>query len=375
MIEVDALIVGGGPAGLCAAKTISKEGFDCIVLEKNSEIGSPIKCAGGISRHIFQDAGIRKNDIFIRQEINKTKFYYYDEVYELATDLWKGYVVERKIFNKYLARDASNAGAQILVETKATGIEDRYGKKIAKVKSALGIEEIKSKIIIGADGANSTVGRLAGIRPLLRADEFASCINYEISGFDLKDNDAWHFIFSEEFPSGYGWIFPKGRDSANIGVSVSGKHKSTSSAFRFLFKKVPVVLDLLGDKYSVLSINRGIYPVCGPKPVNEIVSDGILLAGDAACIINPITGEGIAPAMLSGIAAGETACLALKDNKFDKDNLIIYDKKWRSKKYMGGLELGKDLDNAVLNKDAFFDAFSSKVATANERKEMIEAIK
>jgi len=373
MIDVDVLIVGGGPAGLCAAKTIAKEGFDCLVIEKNAEIGSLIKCAGGISRFLFQDTGVQKNDIFIRQQINRSKFYFYDEVYELTSDLWKGYVVDRKVFDNYLAREASNAGARILVETEAIGIENRNKKKIPCVNSTQGIREIQSNIIIGADGPVSKIGRLAGIRPLLKANEFTSCINYEISGFDLKERDVWHFIFAEEFPFGYGWIFPKG-DLANIGVSVLGKSKSTSQALHFLFNSVPVVRAMLNDQYSVLSVNRGIYPVCGPKPINEIVSDGILLAGDAACIINPITGEGIAPAMLSGIAAGETACIALNDDRFDKDSLGIYDEKWRSKKYMGGLELGEDLDEAFCNRDVFFEAFNNRATKSKLRTDMIEAI-
>jgi digeranylgeranylglycerophospholipid reductase len=369
-MECDVLVVGAGPAGSMAAKTAAEKNVKTILIEKNQTIGTPVRCGEGINKFLFKDTGIRKDDSFIRQKIDGTKIYFYDEVYNLTTDQWQGYVIDRKVFDKYLARQAAIAGTSVLVKTEAIDIKEKRDEKVVEVLSYGEEKKIKAKIVIGADGFESTVGRLVGIRKPWSLDEFVKGLEYEIGGLDLKENNLFHFMFGKEFPFGCGWIFPKGRDSANVGVAVSPK-ANAKKALEFLIHEYPKSKDMIGDNHSILEIKGGAMPISGPKSCDETVGDGVILAGDAAGIVDPITGEGITSSMISGIAAGETATSAIKNNDWSKSYLGKYVQLWREKTYCGTFKLGEDLDFLKQAQKLFFTAFTTKKVPTRVRENLI----
>ena len=158
-MKCDVLVVGAGPAGSMAAKTAAENDLNVILIERNKKIGFPVRCAEGINNFIFQDTGIKKNGSFIDQKITGTKIYFYDEVYELTSDQWRGYTIDRTIFDKYLAQLAEKAGARIFTETKAIGLNKYNNKWKVKTNTPKGFVTIDAKIVIGADGFESNVGK------------------------------------------------------------------------------------------------------------------------------------------------------------------------------------------------------------------------
>jgi flavin-dependent dehydrogenase len=127
-----------------------------------------------------------------------------------------------------------------------------------------------------------------------------------------------------------------------VGVGVDPKIDA-KKALHFFMNHYPKINKILGKKYSISETIAGAVPSNGPKPASELVGDGVLLVGDSAGIVEPITGEGITSSILSGISAGEVISNCLKRGVKDKKNLDVYDKTWRSKKYMGST-LGKEMD-------------------------------
>jgi len=373
MEEVDVLVVGAGPAGSMAAKTAAEGGLNVLLIEEHGKIGEPVQCAEGINKFLFEDTGIKKNNKFIRQKIRGTKICFYDEVYELKNDQWSGYTIDRKIFDRYLAENAKKAGAEVRTNTTAICMTDKGRKRLVTIRNNEDDSLIEASVVVGAGGFSCQVGRWAGIRRQWRITEFCKCLEYEAYNLNLQESDRFHLGFGEEFPDGYGWVFPTGKKTANIGVGVDPKC-NTEKALRYYINEYPFVKDLIGGKYSIKNIRGGGIPMIGPLPDDEIVADGILLVGDAAGIVDPITGEGITPSMLSGIAAGETIVEAGRKRMFKKDILKKYIEEYRNKQYVGKFPLGEDLDFLLSIKKIFFSIFSSKKIKKEMREEFILAI-
>ncbi len=370
-MKCDVLIVGAGPAGSMAAKTAAEKNADVVIIERNKNIGYPVRCAEGINKFLFRDTGIKKDDSFIEQIIDGTKIYFYDEIYELETEQWKGYTVNRTIFDKYLALEAETAGAKLLTATKAIGMKKKGKKWLINTKSDIGIADIETKIVIGADGFECSVGRWAGIRTKWKENEFCKCYELLLECPNLSEANKFHIAFGEEFPMGYAWIFPKNK-KANVGVGVTSK-ASAKKALNFFINKYPRIDNLLGNNYCIIEKRGGGIPTTGPRDVNEIVTDGLILVGDAAGMVDPITGEGICPSMISGIAAGETTCLCLEKNNWEKENLYEYQQRWMSKHYIN-TTMGENMSELLKLKEIVYTIFSNKKVKKREREEFISMI-
>ena len=372
-MNCDVLVVGAGPAGSMAAKTTAERGINTILIERNKTIGYPVRCAEGINKFLFQDTGIKKDNSFIEQEINGTKVYFYNEIYKLNSEQWKGYTVDRTIFDKYLAKLAEKAGSKIFTDTKAVGLKKDNNRWIVKIKTKKQYyNSIEAKIVIGADGFECNLGKWAGIRTKWNENEVCKCYELLLDCPNLKESDKFHMAFGEEFPMGYAWIFPK-RKKANVGVGTT-KKVNTTKALDFFINKYPKVDNILGRNYSIIEKRGGGIPMSGPKNIDETVSDGIILAGDAAGMVDPITGEGISFSMLSGISAGEAAAIGIERKEWNKKVLSIYEEIWRNKEFLGGNPLGEEFYMLKNIKDIFYHIFTHKTVSTSTRESLISTL-
>lgn len=164
--EYDVIVVGAGPAGSMAAYSAAS---DCYVLlvEKRQEIGTPVRCAEAIARQKLS-AFVPIEQKWIAADIARARIFAPDGTsIELPEETIRGdidVVLERKLFDKALARRAARAGAHVQVRTRATGLVFKGGAPRGIRATRLGEDnEIGAKIVIGADGIESQVGRWAGI--------------------------------------------------------------------------------------------------------------------------------------------------------------------------------------------------------------------
>src|SRR5579862_5090250 len=187
-IETDVLIVGAGPAGTMTAKWAAKHGARTLVIEKRQEIGSPVRCGEGISKEWLHDVGITPGR-WINLEVEGARIYSPSEkvfeINEKHAGNEVGYVVERDGFDKQLAIDAGNAGADILLKTSAVGIL-REGNRVVGVKAKQFGElfNIRAPITVGADGFESQIGRWAGLPTNLALKDMDSCLQYRMTNVD-----------------------------------------------------------------------------------------------------------------------------------------------------------------------------------------------
>ena len=307
--EYDVLVIGAGPGGSMAARYASRHGLKTLLVEKRPEIGVPVRCAEGISRDWMEEVEIEPQKRWIDAEIEGAKIYSPDEesIVELSAEMAGnevGFVLNREYFDKYLASLAVKEGADLWLKSPAIKIikEGNFVKGAIVRRFSKDIE-VRAKIVIGADGYESQVGRWAGLNTVLRERDIVSCIQYRMTNIDIEENFT-HFYIGSSAPGGYLWIFPKGKREANVGIGVSlNKLKSQGEVKKYLDDFIEKHPNL--KKGGILQIVTGAVSVC-PVP-KKIVGNGIMLVGDAARLIDPITGGGIANACRSGKWAGEIA--------------------------------------------------------------------
>jgi digeranylgeranylglycerophospholipid reductase len=333
-INVDVLVVGAGPAGSVTAKHAAKNGARTLMIEKRQEIGSPVRCGEGIARAWLDELGIRPNKKWISHQVQGARVVSPNGHVVTLTEKMAGnevgYVIERDNFDRALAEEAASAGAQVMVKTRAVDVIRRDGR-IAGVKARhMGLDfDIHAKVVIGADGFESQLGRWAGIDTSLKSSDINVCFEYTLKHIDIdtKYND---FYVGSCAPGGYIWVFVKGPDSANVGIGVQlSKIKAGEggAAKRYL--------DAFIAKHPELAKGSPIREVAGAvsccQPLDSVVADGIMLVGDAARMIDPLTGGGVANSCRAGKVAGEVAAQAVQAGDYSKKFFQAYEKGWRAK--------------------------------------------
>ena len=321
--KYDIIVVGAGPAGSTTARFAAQSGASVLVLEKDRDIGIPVRCAEGVSdvglRTIFQDIEER----WIENRISDVLFHSPTGKMVELNFKQVGYILNRKIFDYDLANMAVKAGADVLTKAYVYDLL-RENEGIAGVKfNHMGKEfHVKSKLVVGADGVESRVGRWAGINTRTQMRDMETCVQYTARDLDLSDKHLHLFFSSRVAPEGYLWVFPKGDGRANIGVGISGTAATKKAPKSYLN-------EFMAERYPHASVLNS---VAGGVPCDQtlqtIVLDGLMLVGDAAHQVNPITGGGIAPALVAGKIAGEVAGQAIEKGDVSAKAMQDYPKRW-----------------------------------------------
>lgn len=341
--KYDVVVVGAGPAGSIAAKTSAEKGLDVLLIEKRQEIGNPVRCAEGVSQ-----AGIKKHIMpdkkWIAAEVKGSRIYAPDgtrvDISEERSGKEVGYVLERKVFDRVLAQEAALAGAEVLVKTSATGLRMENGLvRGIQARSFGEMVTIESKIVIGADGIESKVGRWAGIDTHLAPKNIETCAQFLMTNIEVSDYSEF-YLGEKIAPSGYVWIFPKGQNSANVGIGILGSRSEKGRAIallqEFVAKRMP--------RGRIIEIVVGGVPVSGP--IERTIANGLMLVGDAARQSDPLTGGGIINAMDAGRIAGEVAFAAISKGDTSVKALEEYEKRWRA-------TIGKNISRSLVVKNLF----------------------
>jgi digeranylgeranylglycerophospholipid reductase len=331
-LRTDVLVIGAGPAGSMTAKWAAKAGAKVVMIEKRQEIGSPVRCGEGISKSWLEEVGIVPNSKWINVEVEGARIYAPNEkcleINEKNAGNEVGYVVERDGFDKALAIDAANAGADVLLKTAATGILRENGKIVGVKAKRFGEPfEIHAPVTIAADGFESQVGRWAGLPTNLALRDMDSCLQYRMTNVDC-DVRYCDFYLGKVAPGGYVWIFPKAEGLANVGIGVQlSQIKTMAEARKYL--------DAWIEKHPQYSKGKKIDMVGGgvsiSAPLKQTVTDGFMIVGDAARMIDPLTGGGIANGCIAGKICGEVAAQAARDRTPTKEFFQAYEKGWRSR--------------------------------------------
>jgi digeranylgeranylglycerophospholipid reductase len=154
-----------------------------------------------------------------------------------------------------------------------------------------------------------------------------------MADIDIDEHSTIFYLGNEVAPEGYLWVFPKGKRSANVGIGISGRksgdgHRAKDYLDRFVKKTFP-------DGKTIEYIPGGV-SVC--RPLECTVADGLVIAGDAARVVDPLTGGGIYNAMFTGRLAAEVAADCIGKGDVSRKALMAYDRSWRESKMGKAIE-------------------------------------
>jgi digeranylgeranylglycerophospholipid reductase len=341
MPEFDIVVIGSGPGGATAARFAAANGLRVLLVDKKQELGAPIQCSGAVSFNALEQTGVSPSSEFILEDIYGFAIYNTkgekkavdyrqikpDEYGSSEGNKPLGYVVDRRRFDRYLATQAERAGVTIWLKTEAIGyrVLDNGNCEVDLNKFNEAIT-VKAKVVVGADGVQSQVGKWAGIKTHIKLSELASCLQFVVDG--VATEGLLEIITGHQWaPGGYAWVFPKGHGYAEIGLGVT-RTMCTDNAQTYLdhFIKNSFFKERFKN-CRILEIQGGGVPLAAPLKIQY--ADNLILVGDAARHVNSITGGGIHTALNSGKIAGEfLAELILSGKPTDKNNLKGYHDNW-----------------------------------------------
>ena len=335
--KYDVVVVGGGPAGALAAKTAVEKGLSALIVEKRPAIGAPVRCAEGIGKEALQEF-IDPDPRWISAEMTGAGIVAPDGFFmKLESGMAGnkvGYILDRKVFDRELVWKAAEAGADVAVKSRAcSAILENGIVKGARVEHGGKITDVRAQVVIAADGVESKFSKWCGIDTTVPAREIMSSVQYVMTDIDIDPGATIFYLGNEVAPEGYLWIFPKGKRTANVGIGISGKksgsgHRAKDYLDKFVKKTFP--------HGKTIEFIPGGVSVC--RPLECTVADGLLITGDAARVVDPLTGGGIYNAMFTGRLAALVAADCIGKGDVSKKALMKYDKEWRASKMGKSIE-------------------------------------
>jgi digeranylgeranylglycerophospholipid reductase len=330
----DVMVIGGGPTGAIAAKTAAEAGLSTLLVEKRPAIGAPVRCAEGIGKELLHAFFPDPDPKWVSAEIEKAQIIAPDG-YSLTLNPQQagtqvGYCLDRKIFDRELVWQAANAGADVMVKTRASAPIMVNGAVCgAKLEYNGIVTDISASVTIAADGVESKFSRWCGIDTTVPLREIETGAQYLMTNLDIDNHATEFYVGNDVAPGGYVWVFPKGDGAANVGIAIAGDRAAPGArAINYLNK----FIDKRFPNGKKIELVAGGVSVC--KPLDCTVADGLLIAGDAARVSDPLTGGGIFNGMYTGKLAAEIGVQALSAGDVSKAKLMPYDDEWRVS-YMG----------------------------------------
>ncbi|MFC2108089.1 NAD(P)/FAD-dependent oxidoreductase [Candidatus Bipolaricaulota bacterium] len=365
----DVVVVGGGPAGLAAAIGLAEARLAVSMIEVKPAIGTSVACAEGVNQYIEQDTGFQINR-HITQEIISSCVHIGRDRTDLPHGFFSGAVIDKRSLLQTLAEQAEVSGARIHRQVRFLRADFSAQHAILHVSDRGRIAQMRARIVIGADGPISLVAQ-SRLGPRYTQLALMRCAQLVVQNTVIPQAETtqFHFFFMPNNNAGYGWMFPKSTSSANIGVGSFDPSVNVRRTLEELVSSNPLV-DQVVRKASKVTLTGGLVPVSGPRDAEQLVSDGVLLAGSAGGIVEPIMGEGIGPALSSGCAAADAVQAALANGGREREHLLPYMPLWRGKTYLGTHKLGEVLDETAKSLPFFY----SQVAKAHTRRKPAMAL-
>ncbi|PSN17441.1 dehydrogenase [filamentous cyanobacterium CCP5] len=291
----DCLVVGAGPAGATAAYHLAKQGHSVLILEKE-RLPRYKPCGGGVSPQIARWFDYDFAPV-ISQTVTQVRMTYNleDEVIaDLAEPIW---MVRRNEFDHYMVQQAQAKGAELWEGTKVTGLAlESAGWRLSTTA-----DSVTGRYLIAADGARGPMAKWLGFKS--RKATVAGAIETE-PRLQVQDGHRFHFEFGL-LKQGYIWNFPKA-DGYSLG---SGIVRSTRRKSRDLVQPLADFSEQFGVDIDT-ETQHG-HPILLWNGDQCLHTSRALLAGEAACVVDPFTAEGIRPSIFSGLKAAEAIHRAL----------------------------------------------------------------
>src|SRR2546427_745511 len=299
--DTDVLVIGAGPAGAVAAweaKHAAPE-LRVVLLERDARVGTPVRCAEGVGNAGLREFADPDGAPWVARKITRVVFVAPDDTEVKVAERDVGWILDRTRFDAYLAERAVALGAELLLSTEASAMTRQPdGRWCVRLHGAAGEATCRARGGIGTDGVEAMVGRWAGLDTPVPPRDMESCAQYVVEGIDF-DPDAIYLPFGAGIaPGGDAWLFPKSPGVANVGLGLVALKADARNARQYL--DAWIARRYPGGAKTACTVGG----VIVHTTIRQTYSDGVLVAGDAAHMIKPLSGGGIVNAMQAGRGCG-----------------------------------------------------------------------
>jgi digeranylgeranylglycerophospholipid reductase len=318
----DVVVIGAGPSGSLCARNLAACGYNVLLAEKRPVVGVPVRCGEATGRRKRLSHFMDINEDFIETELNGVILNGTGGVSVRYDKADIGLMIDRKIFDQDLARQAVKAGAELSVNTRISGIspvQDGTRELIVHDDVAGTSTSITAKMVVGADGAESLSGRAVGLKTRLLPPLVCSAIELRIDAMDVNPNHLTFWQGHDSINRGYIWVFPKLKSKVvNLGSGILTPKMGEKNMYDLSME----YKQRLFPDAKLLDVHGGAVPVSGN--MEEYSEDRFLLCGDAAHHTNPLTGGGIISGILGGELAAKWIDRGFKHGDLSKTFLLQY---------------------------------------------------
>jgi geranylgeranyl reductase family protein len=331
-MKYDVVVVGAGTAGCLAAKTAAEAGLRVCIIERKGwdEIGEKI-CGDALGEHHLKALGLSPPQHGeIERRIEGVKVYSPDleTVFTVKHEDFHGYLLNRKLFGQWLLKLALDEGADLYDSTLCLEpiIETGYvvGVLAKNLKSGEKVR-FEGKVVVDASGFSAVIRRKLPREMMIENEILKEDVEACYREIRQLKQDSPNKTYCEIYlnqrvsPGGYTWIFYKGNAKVNAGLGVCMRGKFPNPKRQF-YEHVLTNPIFNGSRL----LDGGTWYDPTRRPLDNMVGNGVIITGDAACLVNPIHGGGIGPSMLSGYLAGKTISEALERGDVSQKGLWAY---------------------------------------------------
>ncbi len=377
--KTDVIIVGAGPAGISAAVIVARAGFQAVVIERGTFAGSKNVFGGAIYpqavKEIFPEfektAPLERKNVEHKFAIlgeDDSTIVSYRKTHPEAVS----YSVMRGKFDRWMAEEAAKEGVVIVEETVVRELIVE-NEKVVGVKTEL--EDYFADVVILADGVNSLLARQIGLREDIEPEDAAISVKEVIKLDKEKINDRFlvgddegcvYELFGGSMLGklGLGFIYTnKESVSIGLGITLDELQKTGIKPYELLekIKEHPAISPLIKDG-EVIEYSAHLIPEGGYRKIPSLSGAGVMIAGDAAMLVNNMHWEGTNLAMISGKIAGETAVVALNKEDAGEETLSRYQEHLEKTFVLKDLYTYRNLMDSIHDKkEIFLDMYLRKI--------------
>ncbi len=328
--ECDVLVIGAGPGGGSAALHAARNGLSVMLVEDHPAIGTPVHCGECLSLLAVQNLGLDLPESVIALECKGIRVIFPDGTEKLLSE--DGFVLEKHLFERWIADEAISAGASLHLGHKVTSMTRIFNSENQfsnwEIDGKGDEFPITAKIVIDASGVAGVASRLLDMQEDIEV----------IAGFQYEMHDVPNdgyldfYLWPKYSPHGYVWMIPKKEGRANVGLVTTDKKGAIKYLENFVedtyLAENPKANPPWREDGRKVRPFGGTIPISGPR--SRTFADGVMMIGDAAGFTSPLFEGGSHLALKSGKFAAEVAAAAISTGDLSSSNLSRYEKLWKS---------------------------------------------